>query len=64
MGEEHDRKLDYIVDENAASFGKLRDLTEDLVAVVEHEKRIIDEAPPEAPIAKRSSASRSRRRNR
>lgn len=48
MDAEDDPTVQDILDENAASLGKLRDLTDDLEAVVEHEKRIIEDAPPGA----------------
>ena len=43
-----DPKMEDILDRNAEAFSRLRDLAEELKAVVKHEKRVVkDEAQPD-----------------
>lgn len=41
-----DDELEIIIEENRQSMDKLRNLTEDLAVVVEHEKRVVEDASP------------------
>jgi hypothetical protein len=51
MSDEEDQKHGEIVNENTKAIRKLRDLTEDLEQVVEHEQRIVKKPPESKPPA-------------
>jgi hypothetical protein len=46
MNQDYDPDFDTLVQANRQAIDKLRSLTEDLAAVVEHEKRLVEDISP------------------
>ena len=52
MNDEKDPPLESIIEANRQAINRLRSMTEDLAAVVEHEKRVVEEVFPATPLSR------------